>query len=130
MQDLQLVTQHEDLDVLGALGGLTSRPPNQSACEERHRATRIAPADPFLGETGEPKETPAQRRCREFLCPSRGIGNVVWVSSGLLKLMARVAPGQGVATEKDVATVDELAHFVGRPLLQARVNGSITLEST
>jgi len=41
-----------------------------------------------------------------------------------------VAPGQRVATEKDVATVAELAHFVGRPLLQAGVNGSITLEST
>jgi hypothetical protein len=33
-------------------------------------ATRTAPANPFLGETGEPKETPAQRRCRQFVCPS------------------------------------------------------------
>ncbi len=46
------------------------RPPNQSAYEERVRATRIPPAKPFLGETGDLKETLAQRRCRESGCPS------------------------------------------------------------
>ena len=43
------------------------------------------------------------------------------MNSGLLKLMARVAPGQKVATEQDVATLAELAHFVGRPILGGRV---------
>ena len=34
------------------------------------RATRIPPANPFLGGSGDLKEMLAQRRCREFLCPS------------------------------------------------------------
>jgi acetyl-CoA decarbonylase/synthase, CODH/ACS complex subunit beta len=57
----------------------------------------------------------------DFLKGDGGIGNVVWVNSGLLKLMARVAPGQKVATEQDVAMLAELAHFVGRPILGGRV---------
>jgi acetyl-CoA decarbonylase/synthase complex subunit beta len=57
----------------------------------------------------------------DFLKGDGGIGNVVWVDSGLLKLMARVAPGQKVATEADVTSAAELAHFLRRPILGGRV---------
>ena len=52
----------------------------------------------------------------DFLKGDGGIANVVWVDSTLHKLIARVAPGQRVATEKDVASVAELARFLDRPL--------------
>jgi acetyl-CoA decarbonylase/synthase complex subunit beta len=55
----------------------------------------------------------------EFLKGDGGLGNVVWVDSGLHKRIAQLtAPGQRVATERDVANVAELARFVGRSLNQ------------
>ena len=51
----------------------------------------------------------------DFLKGDGGIGNVVWVDSALYeKLAGRFLPGQRVATERDVHSMDELRRFVGR----------------
>ncbi len=49
-----------------------------------------------------------------FLKGDGGIRNVVWVNSGLYKkISSRFLPGQKVATEKDMRTVEELREFLG-----------------
>lgn len=54
-------------------------------------------------------------RSRNFLKGDGGIGNVAWVDSGLYPRIADLLlPGQKVATEKDVQSMDDLRKFIGR----------------
>ena len=54
-------------------------------------------------------------RSRSFLKGDGGIGNVIWVDSGLYpKISSLFQPGQRVATEKDADTLDSLKRFSGR----------------
>jgi acetyl-CoA decarbonylase/synthase complex subunit beta len=56
-------------------------------------------------------------RSPDFLKGDGGIGNVVWVDSGLYeKIRDRFQKDQKVATEKEVSSVEELTVFVGRKL--------------
>lgn len=54
-------------------------------------------------------------RSPNFLKGDGGIGNVVWVDSGLHeRISSRFLSGQKVATEVDVKTMEELTSFLGR----------------
>ncbi len=54
-------------------------------------------------------------RSPDFLKGDGGLGNVVWVDSGLHRRIAGLlAPGQPVATEREVSSLEELREFVGR----------------
>ncbi|MHB0878971.1 MAG: hypothetical protein ACYC5O_23270, partial [Anaerolineae bacterium] len=51
----------------------------------------------------------------DFLKGDGGLANVVWVDSTLYKRLARAfPPGQRVATEQGVATIEDLRRFLGR----------------
>jgi CO dehydrogenase/acetyl-CoA synthase beta subunit len=52
-------------------------------------------------------------RSARFLQGDGGIHNVVWLDSGLYKRISdKLLPGQRVATEKDVQTVEQLKDFL------------------
>ena len=54
-------------------------------------------------------------RSRHFMKGDGGIANVVWVDGGLLpKIRDTIPAGQRVATELDVATIDQLRTFIGQ----------------
>ena len=54
-------------------------------------------------------------RSPSFLKGDSGIANVVWVDSALRERISdRFSPGQKVATEKDVQSMDELINFLDR----------------
>ena len=54
-------------------------------------------------------------RSPRFLKGDGGMGNVVWVDSGLYKRIADLfLPGQSVATENDVRSMADLRSFLGR----------------
>jgi acetyl-CoA decarbonylase/synthase complex subunit beta len=53
-------------------------------------------------------------KSRNFLKGDGGTGNIVWVDSDLYKkISGKLMPGQKVATEKDVDTIEELKSFIG-----------------
>ncbi len=59
-------------------------------------------------------------KSRNFLKGDGGIGNIAWVDSDIYKkISGKLMPGQKIATEKDVDTIEELKSFIGSKTIRS-----------